>query len=398
MKTSNNPLTRWMHHEAAPGLTLMAAALVAVIIANTPLADVYASVLNFKIGFETEAFSLKKGLILWINDGLMAIFFLLVGLEIKRERVKGALRVPSQVILPAMAAVGGMAIPALIFAGINWGDAVAIRGWAIPAATDIAFALCVLSLVGSRAPLSLKVFLTTVAVLDDLGAIVIIAAFYTAEVKMAALGVAGVSLAALIALNRFGVRKLAPYLLIGFVMWLAVLKSGVHATLAGVMLAFTIPVSAVPGEKESPLEHLEHALHPWVSFAVLPIFGFANAGVSFAGMSLGTLAGGVPLGIVLGLFVGKLVGILGMSWLTVKLGFAGLPKGASWSHMLGVAWLCGIGFTMSLFIGGLAYETNELETYVRLGVIVGSLFSGILGFAVLRFIAPAAAEDRVANA
>ena len=310
-------------------------------------------------------------------------------MEIKREFLQGELSTREQAMLPFVAAVGGMVVPAAIYAYINWGDPVAIRGWAIPAATDIAFALGILALLGSRAPLSLKVFLTAVAIIDDLGAIVIIAIFYTENLSVVSLSLAGVGLLGLIALNRFGVNKLAAYVVIGIFMWVCVLKSGVHATLAGVVLALTIPLDTKDEDGHSLLLHLEHSLHPWVAFLILPVFGFANAGVSFAGIGLQSFAEPVALGIIGGLLLGKMVGIFFGVWLTVALGLSKKPDGAGWLHIFGVACLCGIGFTMSLFIGTLAFEDPSFATTVRLGVLTASVTAGAIGYLVLRFAGPA---------
>jgi NhaA family Na+:H+ antiporter len=315
----------------------------------------------------------------------MAIFFLLVGLEVKREVVEGELSTPAQVVLPVAAGIGGMAVPALIYIVINRGGGAAVNGWAIPTATDIAFALGILSLLGNRVPMSLKVFLTAVAIADDLGAIVIIALFYTAELSISMLIGAAVAIAALIALNLMKITRIGPYVLVGIILWVFVLKSGVHATLAGVATAFAVPLKTTDPQGHAPLHRLEHGLHPWVAFVILPIFAFANAGVSFAGVSLSALTEPVPLGIAAGLFVGKLVGICGASVLLVGFGFAKLPEHTTWPQLVGAAALCGIGFTMSLFIGSLAFEGPEYFTPLRLGVIAGSTLSGITGYVLLRF-------------
>jgi Na+:H+ antiporter, NhaA family len=315
----------------------------------------------------------------------MAVFFLVVGLEIKRELVVGELSTFRQALLPLGAAIGGMVAPAAIYAALNWHDAIALRGWAIPAATDIAFALGILLLLGSRVPASLKVFLTAVAIIDDLGAIAVIAFFYTANLSLTMLLLAGVGIVLLFLLNRAGVKSVLPYLALGALIWLCVLKSGVHATLAGVVTAFAIPLRTEGEEGHSPLEALEHALHPWVAFAVLPMFAFANAGVVLHGLSLGTLAESVPLGIAAGLVLGKAVGVFGASWLLAVTGAAELPDGANRWQFFGVCVLCGVGFTMSLFIGGLAFEGQDpaYETQVKLGVLGGSLIAGVLGTFIL---------------
>ncbi|AWB09117.1 Na+/H+ antiporter NhaA (plasmid) [Azospirillum humicireducens] len=372
----------FMKSEASGGILLMIAAALALIVANSPLSGVYFGTLH--------SYVLGLSIGHWVNDGLMAIFFLLVGLEIKREMLDGQLSSWSRRILPGVAAAGGMMVPALIYVAFNSGDPEAIRGWAIPAATDIAFALGVLSLLGPRVPTSLKVFLTALAIIDDLGAVIIIALFYTADLSMPALGAAALILAALIALNRFGVQTLWPYLILGLGLWGAVLLSGVHATLAGVTLALTIPLRPAPGKPDdmhSPLHRLEHGIHGWVAYLIVPVFGFANAGVSFAGMDSSILTGSLPLGIAMGLFVGKMVGVFGTAWLTVRLGFADMPAGANTAQLFGVSLLCGIGFTMSLFIGALAFPASpELGDAVKVGVFAGSLLSATTGALLLRLV------------
>lgn len=370
--------------ETAAGYALFGAALLAVIADNTLLAPLYDAFLSAPTGLRLGALALEKPLLLWINDGLMAVFFLLVGLEIKREVLDGELSSPTQVALPAIAAVSGMVVPAAIYVAFNAGDATALRGWAIPAATDIAFALGVLALLGDRVPTSLKVFLTAVAILDDIGAIAIIALFYTSDLSILSLVLAFVALVGLSALNFFGVTRIAPYVLVGFVLWVCVLKSGVHATLAGVAVALAIPLRTSKKNEVSPLQHLEHVLHPWVAFGILPLFAFANAGVPVAGLSPERLTASVPLGIAVGLFLGKQFGILAAVFAAVRLGVAKLPDGTNWRMIYGVALLCGIGFTMSLFIGTLAFEVSERATDVRLGVIGGSLLSAAAGYLVLK--------------
>ena len=328
----------------------------------------------------------------WINDGLMALFFMLVGLEIKREMLDGQLQTWSRGALPGIAAAGGMAVPAIIYLAFNFDDPLLLRGWAIPAATDIAFTLGILSLLGPRVPASLKIFLATLAILDDFGAVVIIALFYTADLSVLMLGLAGLTLAALIALNRFGVTRLRHYLLLGLLLWVLVLKSGVHATLAGVALALMIPLHPTPGKPESlssPLHILEHGIQPWVAFLIVPIFGFANAGVALLGSDPRVLLGTVPLGIAMGLFVGKQVGIFAFSWAVIRCSLADLPAGATWTQFYGVALLCGIGFTMSLFIGALAFlGTPEIGDAVKIGVLAGSLMSALCGWLLLRLAKP----------
>jgi Na+:H+ antiporter, NhaA family len=328
-------------------------------------------------------------LLLWINDGLMAVFFFLVGLEIKRELLRGELSSVAQATLPALAAVGGMAAPALIYVAFNAGDPVGLKGWAIPAATDIAFAVGVLALLGNSVPSSLKIFLLALAILDDLGSILIIGLFYTENLSWLSLALAGIGGAVLWALNSRGVTRLAPYLLTGVVIWICVLKSGVHATLAGVVVAFAIPLASRNEAKPTLLEQLEESLHPWIVFGVLPLFAFANAGVSLQGLSFAKLVEPVPIGIALGLFIGKPVGIFGISWLAIKSGFAAKPEGASWAQLLGVGLLGGIGFTMSLFIGTLAFDEVDKATQLRLGVLAGSLLSATAGYLVLRLSASA---------
>lgn len=377
--------------EAAGGIVLVIAAAIALLVANSPLFpyyDYFLHAINFEVGFSTAQggeFHLAKPLLLWINDGLMAVFFFLIGLEIKRELVEGELSSVRSALLPVLAAIGGMAVPALIYWFINMDSPETLRGWAIPSATDIAFALGVLALLGSRAPISLKIFLTAIAIIDDLGAILIIAFFYAAELHPYLLLFCVLPLAGLLILNRLGVVSTIPYLLLGAVLWIAVLKSGVHATIAGVLVALFIPLRTHRDPDFSPAKHLEHALHPWVVFAILPIFAFANAGVPFKGMGLDSFLHPVTLGIMLGLFVGKQIGIFGMAWLAVKSGLSPKPADASWLQIYAVSLLCGIGFTMSLFIGGLSFETLEMQASVRLGVLVGSLVSAVLAYILLRY-------------
>jgi NhaA family Na+:H+ antiporter len=378
-KRRPSALRAFLDSEAAGGVILMIAAAAALVVANSPLATPYFGLLKTYVA--------GLSVLHWINDALMAVFFLLVGLEIKREFLDGELATWPRRALPGLAALGGMIVPALVYIAFTWRDPALLRGWAIPAATDIAFALGVLSLIGSRAPASLKIFLTALAILDDLGAVLIIAFFYTSDLAGMWLALAGALMLALAALNHFGVRSLAPYLALGAVLWFAVLKSGVHATLAGVMLAMTIPLQptpAAPDAEDSPLHVLEHALAKWVAFAIVPIFGFANAGVSFKGVGPSALLDPVPLGIAFGLFLGKLIGVAGASWLAVVTGLARLPAAASWMQMIGTAALCGIGFTMSLFIGLLAFPASQhLQDEVKIGVLLGSLVSGVVGAAIL---------------
>lgn len=374
-------LDRFFSHEASGGVLLMASAVLALIVANSSLAGLYEGALGSYLAVTLNGEGLEKPLILWINDGLMAIFFFLIGLELKRELLEGKLKNPADVLLPGMAAVGGMALPALVFVMFNWGNAATIGGWAIPAATDIAFALGILALVGSRAPASLKVFLLTLAILDDLGAILIIATFYTTELKVDYLYLALIPLAGLIWLNLRGAHRMAPMILLGAIMWFFVLKSGVHATLAGVVTAFCIPLKDKWGK--SPLHSIEHNLAPYVLYLIVPVFAFANAGVVLKGMTFAALLAPLPLGIALGLIVGKQLGVFGITYLMVKSGLARMPDGANWAHIYGVACLAGIGFTMSLFIGSLSFEDAALMNQVRLGVLSGSAVSAILGYAVL---------------
>lgn len=373
----------FFHHEAAGGLLLVVAALVALLASNSPLAWLYDGFLHTPVGIRVGDLALDKSLLHWINDGLMAIFFFLVGLEIKRELLQGELSTFGQAVLPAVAAVGGMVAPAVIYVAINTGDPVALRGWAIPTATDIAFAVGVLALLGPRIPSSLKIFLLALAIIDDLGAIIIIALFYTDNLSLVSLTLACAGLAVLAVLNTRGVTRLAPYLLTGIFIWVCVLKSGVHATLAGVAVALAIPLTNKADGEPSLLEQLEESLHPWVAFAVLPLFAFANAGVSLQGLSLENLLEPIPLGIAAGLFAGKAIGIFGATWIAVMGGLAGKPDGATWLQILGVALLGGIGFTMSLFIGMLAFPNPAEAASLRLGVLTGSLLSAVAGYLIL---------------
>lgn len=375
-------LRRFLEMEAAGGIVLACAALVALILANSPLAWLYDALLHLPGAISVGDFEIRKPVLLWLNDGWMAVFFFLVGLEIKRELVEGELSTLRAATLPIVAAIGGMAVPALIYVVINWGDPVALRGWAIPSATDIAFSLGVMSLLGARVPLSLKVLLTAIAIIDDLGAIIVIAVFYTADLSVAALALAGLGILGLVILNLLGVRAIIPYLMIGALMWVCVLKSGVHATLAGVITALAIPLKEQDGF--SPSRFLEHVLHPWVAWLVLPAFAFANAGISFAGIGLSALADRVTLGIAAGLLLGKAIGIWGSIRLAGAVGLARLPEGLTERHVWGMAVLCGIGFTMSLFIGGLAFEDPAYAVSVRLGVLSGSLIAAVIGYLLLR--------------
>ncbi len=373
--------------ESSAGIILMFAAASAIVLANSPLSWLYQAFNNLPVEVRVGPLHLAKPLLLWINDGLMAVFFLLVGLEMKREMLDGELSTPGQVVMPALAATGGFVLPAAIYLWINWGDPSAINGWAIPSATDIAFALGVLALLGDRVPVTLKIFLTTVAIFDDLGAIVVISIFYTQDLSVLSLGLAALFTISLIVINRLGVTSRAAYILLGIALWFVVLKSGVHATLAGIVVAFAIPFQHPDEPDRSPVKETEHALHPWVVFAILPIFAFANAGVSLTGTSLQSLAEPVPMGIALGLFLGKQLGVFGSCWILVKLGLARLPQGTDWVMLYGAALLSGIGFTMSLFIGTLAFEHGNYDfaTEVRIGVLTGSIVSALVGFLLLRW-------------
>ncbi|MEM6312146.1 MAG: Na+/H+ antiporter NhaA [Pseudomonadota bacterium] len=374
-------IDKFFSHEASGGILLMLSAVLALIVANSAMSGLYEGTLGTYVSLLWDGEGISKPLILWINDGLMAIFFFLIGLELKRELLEGKLKNPADVVLPGVAAIGGMALPALVFVLINWNYAANLNGWAIPAATDIAFALGILALVGSRAPASLKVFLLTLAILDDLGAIVIIALFYTAELKVDYLYLSLIPLAGLIWLNIKGAHRLAPAILLGAIMWYFVLKSGVHATLAGVVTAFCIPLKDKWGK--SPLHALEHGLAPYVLYLIVPIFAFANAGVVLKGMTFTDLFAPLPLGIALGLLIGKQVGVFGLVMLMVKTGLARMPHGATPLHIYGIACLAGVGFTMSLFIGSLSFADASMMNDVRLGVLSGSIISGIMGYAAL---------------
>ena len=372
-------LRSFLQQEASGGIILMTSAALALIVANSALGRTYFDALHVDLA--------GMSLLHWINDGLMALFFLLVGLEIKRELAEGALSTWPRRALPGIAAAGGMIVPALIYVALNVGSPETLRGWAIPAATDIAFALGVLALLGSRAPVSLKIFLTALAILDDLGAVLIIAFFYASELSLTYLGLAALTLAALFALNRAGITRLAFYLVLGAVLWVFVLKSGIHATLAGVALAAAIPLRSrgAVEHAHSPLHRLEHALTPWIAFLIVPIFGFANAGVSLSGMTPSAMLDPVPLGVAAGLFFGKQIGVFGFAWIAIRLRLASLPAHATWLQLYGVAALCGIGFTMSLFIGLLAFADPHLQDEAKMGVLAGSLLSALVGWLIIRF-------------
>ena len=379
-------LRAFIASESAGGIILIVAAALALAIANSPLLPDYQKLLSTPVAFSAGSLvAIDKPLLLWINDGLMALFFFLIGLEVKREIVTGQLRSWKQASLPIIAAIGGMAVPAIVFVALNLGSPENLRGWAIPAATDIAFALGLLALLGSRVPVALKALLLAIAIIDDIGAIAIIAIFYTENMNLAALALALVPAAAMLLLNRAGVARTIPYFLFAALLWICVLKSGVHATLAGVVTALFVPIAT--GE-ERPLERLEHALHPWVAFLILPIFAFANAGVSFAGAGLDALLAPLSLGIAGGLVIGKQLGIFGACWLAVKAGWARLPEGVGFRHVYGLSCLAGIGFTMSLFIGNLAFADPQQIAAVKFGVLGGSLVSAITGIVVLRFASP----------
>ncbi|MDH5325542.1 MAG: Na+/H+ antiporter NhaA [Gammaproteobacteria bacterium] len=387
MQTQDNIwISDFLKLESAGGILLFIASLAAIIAANSFVAPYYDLLLSVPIEIRVGSFEIAKPLLLWINDGLMAVFFFLVGLELKRELLEGELADRKKVVLPAIGAVGGMIVPAAIYFLLNKDDPVAIKGWAIPAATDIAFALGVLSLLGTRIPVSIKIFLTSLAIFDDIGAIIIIAVFYTSKISLTALIVAALCLSVLYFLNKRNTASTSVYILVGIIMWAATLKSGVHATLAGVLLAMFIPIRSAHKPDYSPLKSLEHDLHAAVAFFVLPVFAFANAGISFSGVSAEQLLHNVPMGITLGLFLGKQIGIFAFCWLFIKLGLASLPSGMNWRSLYGTAALCGIGFTMSLFIGSLAFEETGVNLLFdeRLGILLGSVLSGILGYLILR--------------
>lgn len=379
---------RFLKLESASGIILILAALLAIGLANSALAQHYQSFLNTEVQVRIAALDINKPLLLWINDGFMVIFFLLVGLEVKREMLEGALSSRVQATFPAIAAVGGMLAPALIYSFFNYGDEATRAGWAIPAATDIAFALGVMALLGKRVPTSLKVFLLALAIMDDLGVIIIIALFYTQQLSLTALAIGVVATLTLLWMNRRGEDRIGLYMLVGLVLWVAVLKSGVHATLAGVIVGFMIPLN---GKRyASPLKHLEHVLHPWSAFLILPLFAFANAGVSLEGIYFSALLNPLPMGIILGLFVGKPLGIFTISWLAVKSGIAQLPQGVNFRQIFAVSILCGIGFTMSMFIASLAFEHGGLDygSYSRLGILAGSTLAAVIGYIALRISLP----------
>lgn len=378
-----NEFIRW---ESAAGVILFIAAMLALIIDNSPYISWYQQLLHTTMAIKVGALELTKPLVDWVNEGLMAIFFLLIGLEVKREIIEGELSTWQKSLLPCIAALGGMIVPALIYCAFNYSDPTALKGWAIPTATDIAFALAILSLLGRRIPPALKVFLAALAIMDDLGAILIIAIYYTAHLSWPSLALASGCLSLLLLLNRCRVYQLASYILIGIVLWACVLQSGVHATLAGVVLALAIPFRGQNNKTIAPAKALEQSLSPWISFAVLPLFAFVNAGVDFSALAFRDLSDSIPLGIALGLLLGKQIGVFGACWLSVKWGLTRLPKDVTWTAMYGVSLICGVGFTMSLFIGGLAFnqQGEAYSTLVRMGVLLGSTCSGILGYVLLR--------------
>lgn len=378
----NDDSTKFIHPEKLSGILLIAAALLALAIDNSPIASFYDGFLNTPVVVQFGALLLDKPLILWINDGLMAIFFFLIGLEIKREILAGELSSMKKASLPIVAAIGGIILPALIYVMINKDNDLALQGWAVPVATDIAFALGVLALIGKSLPKEIKILLLSLAIIDDVAAIIIIALFYTDNLSIMALSLGSLGVISAIGLNVMGVKRIAPYILIGIFMWVCVLKSGVHATLAGVVLAMCIPMTGKKGE--CPVVELEHALHPWVFFGIMPLFAFANAGVNLSGFSMDMVMAPIPLGIILGLFVGKQLGVFAFVWAGVKTGLCQRPDSLSWTHIYGMAILTGIGFTMSLFIGTLAYDNSETLSQVRLGVLVASFLSALVGFVVLK--------------
>ena len=381
-------LREFIVSETTAGFCLFLAAVLAIIVDNSSWAHYYHDILHHVWTLHLHVVVLSKSIHHWVNDGLMTIFFLLVGLEIKRELFEGELSSLSQASLPGIAAIGGMVVPGMLYWIMNHADSTALRGWAIPTATDIAFSLGILSLLGRRVPLSLKVFLMALAIFDDMGAIIIIAIFYTPHVHVYLLAGVAVMFGVLIVLNRLRIHALSLYLIIGAILWFCLLRSGVHATLAGILLAFTIPLNHHNTHRISPLHRLEHALNPWVAFLVLPLFAFTNAGINFSELPLTQVLSAIPLGIFVGLFIGKQIGITGFAWLAIKCGVARLPTGVKMSSLYGVSLLCGVGFTMSLFIGSLAFDSfsESYEALVRVGVIGGSLISGLLGYVILRCV------------
>lgn len=380
-------IKEFLQKESSAGIILIGMTILALILENSSLSTMYNNFLHTHVEIRFGNLQIAKPLLLWVNDGLMAIFFFLIGLEVKREVLEGNLSSLSQVALPGIAAIGGMIVPALVFIAFNRGESFAMQGWAIPTATDIAFALGILSLLGNRVPISLKLFLMALAIIDDLGAIIIIALFYTTSLSTASIIVSLISLVVLFIMNKMGVTKKAAYILVGVILWVSVLKSGVHATLAGVALAFMIPLNSQDenGKKFSMSKELEHDLHYWVAFFILPLFAFVNAGVDLRGISIEDMTGSVPMGIMFGLFIGKQVGVFGFSWLAIKLGIASLPKESSFMQLYGLAILTGIGFTMSLFVDSLAYDDTQIYHYAdKLAILLGSVLSGVVGYIILR--------------
>ncbi|MEW8430882.1 MAG: Na+/H+ antiporter NhaA [gamma proteobacterium symbiont of Ctena orbiculata] len=401
----SNEISKWlqdfMRQDSSSGILLIFAAVLALLLENSPLSGFYDALLETPVEIRIGQLHLAKPLLLWINDGLMAVFFMLIGLEVKREILEGELSSLDQIVLPGLGAIGGMLVPAAVYYALNQGDPVALNGWAIPAATDIAFALGVIALLGRRVPISLRVFLMALAIFDDLGAIIIIAIFYTADLSVTSLVIALVAIAVLIGLNLFRVSRVSAYVVVGVILWIAVLKSGVHATLAGVVIGFAIPLRDARNSERSPLREVEHGLHQWVALLIVPVFAFANAGVSLSGLSLESLLEPIPLGIAAGLFLGKQVGIMLFCGLAIVLGFAKLPNGASWSGFYATTVLCGIGFTMSLFIASLAFEQGGDSTIImgdRIGILLGSGLSAVAGYLILRLFHPAVETRETANA
>lgn len=385
INNAQTAIQNFFRMESSSGILLMIAAVLALVMANSPLSVWYDLFIDTPVQVRVGQLDVAKPLLLWINDGLMALFFFLVGLELKRELIEGELSNRRKIILPGFGAIGGMLFPAAIYLAINYDDPDAVSGWAIPAATDIAFALGILSLLGSRVPITVKIFLTSLAIFDDIGAIVIIAAFYTAQISLISLLIAGLCIPILFVLNRKGVTSRSVYRMIAIIMWVAMLKSGVHATLTGVILALFIPMRSKSDPDARPLHEWEHDLHSLVAFVVLPIFAFANAGISLKGVGLEQLVHGVPLGITLGLFVGKQIGVFGMCWIAIKCKWTDMPEGMNWTSLYATGILCGVGFTMSLFIGSLAFESTGVNLLFdeRLGILLGSLLSGVFGYLLL---------------
>ena len=382
-------IKEFIQKESSAGIILIIVTILALLLENSSLSTIYNSFLHTHVEIRFGNLQIAKPLLLWVNDGLMAIFFFLIGLEVKREVLEGHLSSMSQVALPGIAAIGGMIVPALVFIAFNQGESFAMKGWAIPTATDIAFALGILSLLGNRVPVSLKLFLMALAIIDDLGAIIIIALFYTTDLSTASIIISLISLVILFIMNKMGVTKKAAYIIVGTILWVSVLKSGVHATLAGVALAFMIPLNSEDknGRKFSMSKELEHDLHYWVAFLILPLFAFVNAGVDLRGISIKDMTGTVPMGIMFGLFVGKQLGVFGFSWLAIKLGMASLPKDSNWLQLYGLAVLTGIGFTMSLFVDSLAYDDTQIYHYAdKLAILLGSFLSGLIGYIILRIV------------